>query len=74
MDSLVKDWSVCNNSDYWCNHTGCVRNRDGDRDHYRYYTETFHIDSVWDRDWSPESHWNTIKTHHLKQFQDLKNG
>ena len=22
----------------------------------------------------PESHWNTIVTHHLNQFQDLKNG
>ena len=27
---------------------------------------------VWGQDWTPESHWNIIRTHHLKQFQDLK--
>ena len=31
-------------------------------------------DCCWDQDWTPESHWYKIKIHHLKQFQDLKNG
>ena len=33
-----------------------------------YYAETIHTG------WTPENHWNTIEAHHLKQFQDLKNG
>ena len=59
-------------SDWWCNHTGYVRDRDQDWDWY--YTETIHTGCVCDQDWTLGSHWNTIETNHLKQFQNLKYG
>ena len=34
----------------------------------------FNTGCVCDQDWISESHWNIVKTHHLKQFQGLKNG
>ena len=57
---------------WWCIHTGSLRDRNRDKDWDWYYVETIHTGCVWDQDWTPENHWN-IKTHHLKQLQDLKN-
>ena len=39
-----------------------------------YYEGTIHTGCVWDQDWTPKSHRNIIKTHRLKQSQDLTNG
>ena len=57
-------------SPWWCINTGCLRDRERDW----YYAKTIHTGCIWGQDWTPENHWNIIKTHHLKQFQDLKNG
>ena len=66
--------SEFNRVDLSCSHTGRLRDQDRYRDWDWYYAETIHTGCVWGQDWIPESHRNIIKTHHLKQFQDLKNG
>ena len=44
------------------------------RDRDWYCAKTIHTGCVWGQEWTPETHRNIIKTHHLKEFQDLKNG